>query len=458
MNPYKTLLRRVAHAQVEHPYLTLFLVAALTLLFLGGAGQVRTVAALEKMMPPGLEEIDAFNTLRDEGRGQEMIAIVVERDPESTVARAGILDYDVYEHVERATRLLEEEQDILTVRSLATLLEGRNGGPVSEEEFGRLVADPANHAALSAYVNGARTNTLILATTDVSANDERMGRLARTVKQDMESVGRPPGVRHQLTGTPIIQQELGRLIASDRRTTQAYSTLFVFLIVMLIFGTVTSAIVPIAVVTISVTWLYGTMGYTGLPISTLAGGVAAMVIGIGIDYAIHLMNRFKYERKKGRSQKEAIEEAVTDTGVATTGAAITTILAFLAFLTGAMPEMHRFGLLMSIGVGYSFLLTISALPAMLIAEERLFYWLKGHLHFGIEGEYYLATKGETCPPDYVQVKKEDYDRICAELKERFAVYKQPEKATRGKKATRPGSEEEQARKGAGQGAGRRGRQ
>ncbi len=422
MNPYKALLKRIAHAQVEHPVLTVLLIAAITLTFLGGAAKVQTVAALENMMPKDLEEISAFNTLRDAGDGQDMIAVVVELDPESTVPKTDILDYETYRHVKLLSDKLQEETDVLAVYSLSSVLESMAGGPVDEASFDALIHDPRAQAQLLNYVNRARTNTIIIATTDVSANDARMNLLARRIVKDTESVGSPPGLRHRLTGTPIIQQELGKLIARDRSVTQNISTLFVFLIVMLLFGTFTSALVPIIVVMLSVTWLYGTMGYTGLPISTLAGGVAAMVIGIGIDYAIHLMSKYKYERKRGLGIEESVEAAVTDTGMALTGASVATMLAFLAFLTGAMPEMRRFGILMTLGVGYSFLLSIGALPALLVLEERLFYRLRRHLHFGVEGEYFLATRDEACPPGYAPVKEED-EKLDAHVTTKFKVYK-----------------------------------
>jgi len=68
-------------------------VFAVTLAFLGGSSQVRTVAALENMMPRDLGEIAAFNTLRDAGRGQDMVAVVIELKPDSTIPQMDILDH-----------------------------------------------------------------------------------------------------------------------------------------------------------------------------------------------------------------------------------------------------------------------------------------------------------------------------------------------------------------------------
>jgi predicted RND superfamily exporter protein len=104
------------------------------------------------------------------------------------------------------------------------------------------------------------------------------------------------------------------------------------------------------------------------------------------------MNKFKNERKKSKSLKLSVEAAVEEVGTALSGAAIATILAFLAFLLGSMPEMNRFGLLMSIGVGASFLLSIFGLPAFLIVEEKIIYRLKNRMKFGVEGELKLEGK------------------------------------------------------------------
>ncbi|MGM5484834.1 MAG: MMPL family transporter [Nanobdellota archaeon] len=374
---YHHILKKLSHFQVERPYLSLLIILTLTIAIVGGVSQVRTVASLEQMMPPEVEEIKAFNTLRDNHMGQDMIAVVLEVDRQSSDP-GGVFDMTderVKDYVSHIDELISSEPDVIGTHSML---------------------DARNEEQLSRYLSHDRSKTILLATTDVSADDPRMNLLSRKIKKDVESAGTPPGVKVKFTGTPIIQQRLGELIAQDRSNTQWISTLMVFIITMLIFGTITSAIVPILVVTVSVNWLYGTMGYTNLPISTLAGGVAAMVIGIGIDFAIHIMNKFRYERKKGYTVRHAAEMAVVDTGTALTATSITTISAFLAFLIGVMPEMGRFGVLMAIGIGYSLVFSLFGLPALLVVEERLIYWLKKRLKFGVEGELRLATDKEKC--------------------------------------------------------------
>ncbi|MEA3430908.1 MAG: MMPL family transporter [Nanoarchaeota archaeon] len=402
---YHKFLRKIAHFQVEHPFMTLVILLTLTLAIYGGVSQVRTVASLEQMMPQDIEEIKAFNTLRDNNLGQDIIAVVINLNPESTDPD-GVLDIRderVYDYVNSLQTLINQEPDIISSYSFADVINNAKS-LYGDNDYDTILKSELVKTLSSEYINSDLTTTTILFTTDIAADDSRMNLLTTKIKQHIESIGHPSSVDIKLTGTPVIQQRLGSLISMDRKNTQLIAMFFVFIITMIIFGTFTSALVPIIVVTIGVNWLYGTMGYVGLPISTLAGGVAAMVIGIGIDFSIHIMNKFKYERKNGLSIKQAIEQAVVDTGTALTATSLTTISAFLAFLIGAMPEMGRFGLLMAIGITYALIFSLFGLPALLIIEERIIAFLKPLLRFGVEGELMLTEKHAKCPAGYSMIK------------------------------------------------------
>lgn len=432
MKGYKAFLKRLAHFQTTHPYVTLLIILAITIIFYGGASQVRTVASLEQMMPSEISEISAFNDLRDAGLGQDMVAIVIKVNSESTDPNGimDITDYEMAQYTQKLKSLIGNEPDILETYTFSDVIVAAYGSMPDEETYYALLENPELSPMIDQFVNHDKTTTMILAKTDVSADDDRMNSLATKIKSHVKSVGHPSGVEVQMTGTPVIQQKLGELIGKDRTTTQNISTILVFIITMILFGTISSALVPIIIVTISVAWLYGTMGYTNLPISTLAGGVAAMVIGIGIDYSIHIMNKFKNERQKGKRIREAIEEAITTTGVALTGAAFATALAFLAFLVGVMPEMGRFGLLMGIGVTYSFILSIFGLPALLIVEEKIIHKIAKRVRFGVEGEYRLYNDDESHPDEAEVVNLSD-EELLRHIKKKKIV-RMPNKNKGGK--------------------------
>jgi predicted RND superfamily exporter protein len=407
-NKYKDFLRGVAHVQVKHPFLTMALIIAITTLLLGGVAKVRTVASLEKMMPTDIEEIRAFNTLRDQHMGQDMLAIVVELNHDATITPKGnILDYEYYSYVKSLKETAAHEDNVISAYAFSDIVDGaakRQGVPVNEQTYAQIVSNPAVRDQLDTFANHDRTNTIVMISTDVSADDQRMNLLATKLKEDIDSVGKPEATKIAITGTPVIQQKLGQVIEHDRSVTEKLSALFVFLLVAIIFGSIIAAFVPMVSILLSIVWLYGMMGYLGLPISTLAGGVAAMVIGIGVDFSIHLRNKFEYERKKGESLEYAVEETMANTGYVLTIVTIVTAIAFLTFTLGQMPEMGRFGLLMAMGVTLAFILSVVGLPALFIIEEKAIYYVKEKMRFGIEKELVLADAGRHAQATEREVK------------------------------------------------------
>ncbi len=387
MGLYKKALRRIAQFQTSNPFAVIIALLALTVLIAGGIPDVRTVASLEKMMPEDMEEIKYFNVLRDNFLGKDMIGIVIEVDMESQNEKGifSVKDKRVLEYIESLREQISQEADVIETFAVTDILKRINNDRLpDEQEFDSLLKDEETSNLLRNYINDDFSATYVVVNTDVGRDDRRLSNLAEAIKQDIEDAGRPPGIGIRLAGVPLIQQELSRMIKSSMLNSLWSSILLVFLITFLLYRSFVSSLLPLIVVFVSVTWLYGTMGYFNLGISTLAGGVAAIVIGVGIDYAIHLMNRYKYERKQGKKIEEAVEEAVVSTGTALFVTAGTTLAAFFAFLFGTMPEMGRFGTLMIIGISYSLVFTTIGLPAMLVAEEKLVAFRKSKRHYGVK--------------------------------------------------------------------------
>jgi predicted RND superfamily exporter protein len=129
-----------------------------------------------------------------------------------------------------------------------------------------------------------------------------------------------------------------------------------------------------------------------------------MVIGIGVDFSIHLRNKFEYERKKGESLEYAVEETMANTGYVLTIVTIVTAIAFLTFTLGQMPEMGRFGLLMAMGVTLAFILSVVGLPALFIIEEKAIYAMKSRMRFGIEKELVLVDANAQAEATEAEIK------------------------------------------------------
>lgn len=335
------VLDLVTEVQTDHAFKVVALFAMMTLAMYPGMSQVETIVALENMMPSDSEPVQEFNNLRDTGIGKDTIAIEVRTDQS-----------------EDGVKSIEQNKTRRYIEYLANATSDIYG--VTQ------VYSPYEREGL---IDEDRDTAVIVAYTYMGDDGSEMERIFNELQEE-KSYNQPKGVKTIISGVPAVQNRLSEMVTRDKTVTTAMALILVFFITLGLFrGSLTSALMPLIVVGLSVVWLYGTMGYLGIPLSTLAGAVAALVIGIGIDYSIHILNDYRYERRT-QSISESVSNAVNETGVAILATSVTTIGAFMAFLVGEMPEMHRFGLIMSIGIAYSLLFSFFLLPSIFVVEER----------------------------------------------------------------------------------------
>ena len=89
-----------------------------------------------------------------------------------------------------------------------------------------------------------------------------------------------------------------------------------------------------------------------------------LLIGLGVDYSIHMNTRYRQELAGGRSVDDAIRMAIRTVGVALVLATVTTAVGFLTNVTNDIPAVAEFGALAAVGIVASFLLMLTFVPAI----------------------------------------------------------------------------------------------
>lgn len=336
------LIKNLTKFQENHAIEIVIFFLFLSLAMIPGMARVETIVALENMMPSTSTPVEGMNNLRAEGIGKDSIAVKISVGNTAEGVQS-INDNETTRYIQDLSNGIRDIYGITQVMS-----------PLQREEL----------------IDERRQNAVITSYTYVGDSGSEMDRIFDEIEEE-STYNRPEGLETEISGVPAVQQRLSSMVARDKNVTTMISLGLVFLITLGLFqGSFSSAMMPIIVVGLSVVWLYGTMGYLGIPLSTLAGSVAALVIGIGIDYSVHIMNTYRFHRRNN-TIGQALSEAVGETGIAIIATSITTISAFMAFLAGAMPEMHRFGLIMSIGIGYALLFSFFLLPSIFVLEEKM---------------------------------------------------------------------------------------
>ena len=135
------------------------------------------------------------------------------------------------------------------------------------------------------------------------------------------------------------------------------------------------SMVPILLV---VSWVYGFMYLVGYQINVITAMIAAIAVGVGVDYATHFTMRFIEEFEHEPSRFPALRRAGEGTGGALAISAATSITGFLVMALAPMPMFETFGVLTAVMIFFSLLVSLLVLPSLLLlitpsrkGEERV---------------------------------------------------------------------------------------
>jgi RND superfamily putative drug exporter len=149
---------------------------------------------------------------------------------------------------------------------------------------------------------------------------------------------------------------------------EAVGVLAALVVLVVAFGTVVAALVPIALALVAVA--AGLAGITllagALDVSTAAPTIAAMVgLGVGIDYALFIVSRYRENRAAGQSNAQALSRAMGSSGTAVVFAGGTVVVAMAALVLTGVGVLASMGLGTSIVVLFAVATALTLLPALL---------------------------------------------------------------------------------------------
>lgn len=123
-------------------------------------------------------------------------------------------------------------------------------------------------------------------------------------------------------------------------------------------------------VIIALAWLLGTMAVLDIPFNSETVVITSLAIGLGVDYSIHIGERFLDERARFASLERSLSATLTSTGGALFGSAVTTACGFGVLALALSPPLHRFGTVTGLSIIYAFVACTTVLPCLLILRER----------------------------------------------------------------------------------------
>lgn len=179
-----------------------------------------------------------------------------------------------------------------------------------------------------------------------------------------------PTIPIGITGLPVLQLDQALSTGTDSVWAGFISFLGVALLFPFFFKKYTYPLYALLCLLCGISWTYGFTGLTLGHLNLLSIVFAVILIGLGVDYGLHLLFRYQQEKTSGISPDKAMEKTLlTSCGAIMTGA-LTTAAAFFSALFTDFLGIQELGFIAGCGILFCFLSQILILPAMVLLKER----------------------------------------------------------------------------------------
>ncbi|MCL5096294.1 MAG: MMPL family transporter [Candidatus Omnitrophica bacterium] len=200
-----------------------------------------------------------------------------------------------------------------------------------------------------------------------SLNQATVERLRQLVKKTQVEV---PGVNVGITGETVL--EFDEMAQSQRDTTLATVVSIVLVALIFIFGYHESGrplkATICLVVGLCYTLAFATLAVGHLNILTIT--FVPMLIGLAIDFGVHLITRYEEELRHGKSKRAALDKAMVYTGKGIFTGCFTTAGAFLAMAWTNFKGIQEMGIICGAGLLICLIPMMTLLPVMLLRGRQ----------------------------------------------------------------------------------------
>lgn len=175
------------------------------------------------------------------------------------------------------------------------------------------------------------------------------------------------GDRFYLGGRPVIEVTSGLHAMEDMKLMLPLLLLALAVSLFVFFRTARGVFLPLLVMTGATIWTLGIMALLDVPLYTISTMLPVILVAVSIGDSVHLMSQYYDEvvRDAHRSSGEIVSEVLRRMGAPLLVTSVTTAVGFLSLGLAEMPPFVVFGLFTVLGIGLSWLLTVTFIPAAL---------------------------------------------------------------------------------------------
>lgn len=173
----------------------------------------------------------------------------------------------------------------------------------------------------------------------------------------------PAGFTVLATGVPSLLTFINDYLQGGMATLGLVALVVMIVLLFFVFR-VRWRLLPLGVVLVGLVWAFGAMGYLGIPLTMVTISGLPIMLGLGVDFAIQMQNRFEEELLRGR-RDDALRQTIDHMAPPLAVAMVAAIAGFAALQLSQVPLIRQFGVMLCVGtaalVAVAILVPVSAL-------------------------------------------------------------------------------------------------
>ncbi len=278
--------------------------------------------------------------------------------------------------IDRIEQIIVKARPVKRVRSLFTVEDIRVNG--DDLEIDSLIKDiPSDSAGLLALqqhildnpllvgvivsVDGKATNLQV--ELNVAEDDSpSMQAVYAAIEQLLAETG--GDAQLHFSGPPMVTAQIAQIIQQDNMLFFPLVSTVICLILFISFRRVQGVVLPMVVCTLSTLWTLGFMAMFGVDLNIVTASLPVFLMTIAVADSIHYLTEY-YSQLQRHNPVDAAKEALRHLLTPMLMTSITTFFGFIALSYTNLVFVQQFGLFVSVGVLFAFIISVTLLPALL---------------------------------------------------------------------------------------------
>jgi len=345
-------------------------VLALALLLALAGNYADTMVPIEtdskNYIPQDLSPLIDLRHMKDIFGGTDSIKFLVQADDITDPENLKWMD-------EFGSYLLRSREDRTEgAASIATYIKAANGGELPQDKARiRVIIASLPSSITSAYLAGHNLAVIDVNIGDAQSNlgTEGMKRLVESYERDLAWNSPPPGISVHITGQPVLMTTVMDALTSGRVEMSLLGLFMIFILLLIIYRDLIKALLPVLPMLVVIGWMGLVMLYGGLKYTPLTATLGALVLGVGSEYAILMMERFYEELENVGNPYEAMKITANRIGSALVASGMTVIFGFGALIASPFNIISNFGVVTVMSVVLALVTTFTVFVVLAVRME-----------------------------------------------------------------------------------------